>query len=104
MVFLEAKILKSLKNKSIGLIGKKYAYPVTFKTRFGIHTFGLKFPIDVLILNNKNFVVLIKKEMLPNKIFLWPIQYDTVIELPKGEIERLKINEGSHVVLKYKIT
>ena len=100
MVFLKVKTLKSLKDKAIGLIGKKHAFPVTFKTRFGIHTFGLKFPIDVLILNNKNRVVLLKKNMLPSRIFIWPIQYDTVVELPKGEIERLKINTGNHIVLK----
>lgn len=100
MVFLKVKTLKSLKDKSLGLIGKKYAYPVAFKTRFGIHTFGLKFPIDVLILNSKNRVVLAKKEMKPNRMFVWPLKYDTVVELPEGEIERLKINTGNHIVLK----
>lgn len=100
LIFLQVKTLKSLKDKSIGLIGKKHAYPVTFRTRFGIHTFGLKFPIDVLILNNKNRVVLTKKEIKPNRIFLWPLIYETVVELPAGEIERLKINTGNHIMLK----
>lgn len=103
MVFIEAKSLKSLKDKSFGLIGKKHAYPVTFKTRFGIHTFGLKFPIDVLILNSKNCVVALKKEMLPNRIFFWPLQYDVVVELTAGEIRHHNINIGNYITLNKKV-
>jgi hypothetical protein len=103
MVFLQVKLLKNLKDKSFGLIGKKQAYPVTFKTRFGIHTFGLKFPIDVLILNSNNRVVAFKKEMLPNRIFFWPIQYEIVVELPEGEIGQHNINIGNYITLNKEI-
>ena len=64
------------------------------KTHFGIHTFGLKFPIDILILNNNNKVVSIKENLKPNKIFLWNPIYEKVVELPRGTIEKkaIKIN------------
>ncbi|MEX1013632.1 MAG: hypothetical protein WDZ80_00540, partial [Candidatus Paceibacterota bacterium] len=33
-----------------GLIGEKFPRSVYFKSRWGIHTAGMKFPIDVIIL------------------------------------------------------
>ena len=100
LVSLLKKMRNEISEVRAPAIGKKHAHPVTFKTRFGIHTFGLKFPIDVLILNSKNRVVVLKKEMKPNRMFVWPLKYETVVELPGGEIERRKINTGNHIVLK----
>jgi len=74
-----------------GLIGKTKPQALMIKTRFGIHTFGLKFPIDILILNDKNKVILIKKNLKPNRIFLWNPIYKKVLELPPGTIEKKKI-------------
>lgn len=58
------------------------------KTRFGIHTFGLKYPIDVLILNKQNYVVAMKEKLKTNRIFVWNIKYETVLELPYGVIKK----------------
>ena len=88
------KTAKNIKEKVIGLIGQKKPSALMLKTHFGIHTFGLRFPIDVLILNKKNIVVSIKKDLKPNRIFLWNPLYENVIELPSGTIEKklIKIN------------
>jgi uncharacterized protein len=88
------KETKNLKERIRGLIGKNKPQALLIKTHFGIHTFGVKFPIDVLILNNKNIVVSIKENLKPNRIFLWNPRYEKVIELPQGTIKksRLKIN------------
>lgn len=95
MITLFVKEAKNLKEKIQGLIGRKKPIPLLIKTRFGIHTFGLKFPIDVLILDHKNKVVKIKKSLKPNSIFLWNPAHDMVIELPQGTIDKkkIKINE-----------
>ena len=61
-----------------------------FKTRYGIHTFGMKYPIDIVILDNQNRVAVLKKAMEQNRIFLWNIKYETVLELPAGTIEKTK--------------
>ena len=84
----------NLRKKIQGLIGEDKPYALMIETRFGIHTFGLKFPIDVLILNNENKVVSIRKNLKPNKIFLWNPMYKKIIELPRGTIEKeqIKIN------------
>lgn len=97
MISLRVKYLKSLKETSLGLIGAKKAKPVMFLTRFGIHTFGLNFPIDVLILDANNTVVKITNNLKPNRIFVWNPKYNKVIELPSGEVEKLKIKMGNKI-------
>lgn len=84
-----------------GLLGKKTAEVVVFHTRFGIHTFGMHFPIDVLILNQNTTVVAIKQALMPNRLFFWNPRYNTVMELPQGWIERHNIKQGSKLSLEY---
>ena len=80
--------LKNLEKIS-GLIGRKQKV-VVFKTRFGIHTFLLKSPIDVIVLDKYSKAVILKCSLKPNRIFLWNIKYDTVIELPENYIKNSK--------------
>lgn len=102
-----SKNIRILKNSSklkgfkkiIGLIGKEKSEVVIFKTRFGIHTFFLKFSIDLVIISKDNKVVFIKKSIKPGNIVFWNPRYDTVIEMPEGTIEKLQINIGS--ILKF---
>ena len=101
MVKLKVKGLKSFIDKSVGLIRAKEIIPVYFKTRFGIHTFGLNFPIDVLILDKHNKIVKIRENIFPNQVFFWPLIYNKVIELPTGEIKRFNLKIDSQIVLEH---
>jgi uncharacterized protein len=94
VIKISVKEAENLKEKIQGLIGKNKPQALMLKTHFGIHTFGLKFPIDVLILNNENKVVSMKENLKPNRIFLWNPKYEKVIELPQGTINKkgVKIN------------
>ncbi|MBI4096739.1 MAG: DUF192 domain-containing protein [Candidatus Levybacteria bacterium] len=96
MIRIFAKEVKNIKEKVMGLIGREKPLSLMIKTRFGIHTFGLKFPIDVLILNKKNEVVAIKKNLQPKRIFLWNPIYEKVIELPEGTIKKkgIRLNDA----------
>lgn len=67
---------------------------IIFNTRFGIHTFFLKFPIDLIILNKDNRVIKIKEEVFPNRIVFWNPKYNLVIELPRGSINKSKTKKG----------
>lgn len=91
MIKLFVRKAANLKEKIQGLIGKEKAYCLMIETRFGIHTFGVKFPIDVLVLNDKNKVFSMKKNLKPNQIFLWNPIYKKVIELPFGTIKKKTI-------------
>jgi uncharacterized membrane protein (UPF0127 family) len=81
-----------------GLIGKKIT-PISFSTRYGIHTFGMQKPIDVLVLDKHNTVVAMYNQLKPNRIFFWNPRYTRIIELPEGTIQQKKIHKGEFIML-----
>lgn len=83
----------------LGMIGKERAEALVLRTRWGIHTFGMKFPIDVVILNKHKGVVFLRTNMDPNKVFFWNPRYDMVLELPGGEAQRKGVRLGSTIML-----
>jgi len=90
---------KNLREKMQGMIGKREPTALMINTRFGIHTFGVKFPIDVLILDNKNKAVSVKENLKPNRIFLWNPMHEKVIELPAGTIKKTAIKMNDSIEL-----
>lgn len=82
-----------------GLLGTKHPQLVWFRTRWGIHTFGMHYPIDVVILDEERNVQVVKEQLLPQRFFFWNPRYDLVIELPAGTIEHKKITQGHHIAL-----
>ncbi|MBI3985187.1 MAG: DUF192 domain-containing protein [Candidatus Levybacteria bacterium] len=88
--------LKSLWDKTFGAIRFKDKI-LSFKTRFGIHSFFLKAPLDVVILDKEKRVVKIKENLLPNRLFFWNPKHSQVLELPSGFIEKLRLKVG-HIV------
>ncbi len=93
----QAKRAQSFKDKTTGLIGAKPTIAMVFTTRLGIHTFGMRFPIDILVLDKSHVIKEMKESMLPNRIFLWHPKYDTVIELPKGTITKSHTEIGDTI-------
>lgn len=87
--------------KAMGLLGREKGKCVYFETRWGVHTFGMKYPIDVLILDNENRVVKMALGLRPNRIFVWSPIYYKVVELPAGYI--LNEEVGLEQVLKLNI-
>lgn len=83
----KVKKARSLNDNLFGLT--RYTKPVgmIFQTRYGIHTIGMKFPIDVIILDRHNRVVDLKKNLQPNRLFFWNPYYSCVVELPSGTIQ-----------------
>jgi uncharacterized protein len=90
----------TLKAKIFGLIGQKNISPTLFKTRFGIHTFFMKVPIDVIVLNKNYEVVKLKQNLEPWRLFFWNPAYNVMIELPEGFIEKEKIKRGDKIKVK----
>lgn len=99
MVTLKIKEARSLSEKICGLMFVSKPYNFSFETRYGIHTFFLKFPIDVLILDQENIVVSYKEHILPYRFFFWYPRYRKVIELPAGTIAKKKITIRTKCVL-----
>ena len=81
-----------------GLLGKTEAEAVVFETRFGIHTFLLRFPIDLIVLDNKG-VVRLAKTVAPNSIVFWDVRFKTVIELPFKTLRKTHTEIGDTIKL-----
>lgn len=90
MINIKAKLFSSEKDRLLGLIPYQKAFPVLFYTRFGIHTFGMKFPIDVIVLDKENCVVKMSQNLKPGSVFFWNPKYNRVLELPAGFIKAKK--------------
>lgn len=86
-----AKLATSFIDKSLGLIINKDYDAIIFETRFGIHTFGMKKEIDIVVLDNKNRVVRIKDNLKPNRFFFWNLKFNTVTEFRKKV--RIKVGD-----------
>jgi len=98
MIRIKVKQATNIFEKTKGLLGTKKAFFLLLKTRWGIHTFGMQYPIDVVILNNEKKVVTLKPNLKPNRIFLWNPKYFLVLELTSGFILKNKLNIGEKIV------
>jgi uncharacterized protein len=62
----------------------------------GVHTIGMKFPIDVVFLNRKRKVVKIRREMKKWRIAMC-LRGHSVLELPAGMCEAARTSVGDQL-------
>lgn len=96
---IKASFADSYIKRSTGLLFKEKIEPIYIKTRFGIHTFGLKDRIDVIVLDKQHQVVKVKEELAPHTFFFWNPKYKDIIELPRGYIRKQNIKIGDKIKL-----
>lgn len=89
----DLKEAKSFLDQLLGLNRQSNPKSLLFKTRFGIHTFGLKEEIDMLVLD-QNWRVVKLATIKPGNFFFWNPKYEIVIELSRGSIKKSKTNLG----------
>jgi len=63
-----------------------------------VHTYGMRFPIDVLYLDRKKRVRKLRRAMPPWRLSLC-LSAHSVLELPAGTIEQTKTQPGDQLVL-----
>ena len=81
-----------------GLIGRPRLQPgEAFWLPFcqGVHTFGMKYPIDVVFLNKENRVVKLVQALQPNSFSPVVFQSASVLELPEGTLWKSKTQTGN---------
>jgi uncharacterized membrane protein (UPF0127 family) len=99
MIEIKVKKLTGLVSKIIGLLNAPRPYPVYFHTRYGIHTFGMKYPLDLVILDDSGRVVYVRPGLKPFRIYVWNPQYQRVLELPEGSVGKYGIKRGTVIRL-----
>ncbi len=63
----------------------------------GVHTFAMRFPIDVVYLDRERTVIHLEEELKPWRVAAIRIQATSVLELPTGTIRESKTVLGDRV-------
>ena len=93
------RVASSVAERTKGLIGVSEPFPLLIRTRWGIHTFGVKFPIDCVVLDKNYRVRSIRRSIVPNRIFIWNPKFPIVIELPDGTVNSFDLKTGDVLTL-----
>jgi uncharacterized protein len=64
----------------------------------GVHTFAMKFPIDVVFLNRKRKILKVRPNMVRRRIAL-SLMAHSVLELPAGTLEQTGTERGDQLKL-----
>jgi len=86
-----------------GLLGKnelRAGESLWIKPCMSIHTFFMKFSIDVVFLNKKNSVIATIKNLKPNRMTRLYHEAVSVLELPVGTIEATATVVGDKIEIK----
>lgn len=92
----DLKIASSFLDRLFGLLNKNNPRSLLFNTRFGIHTFFLKKPIDILV-TDKNYIVKLASAVKQNRLLFYNLKYNIVIELPENSIKISKTIVGDRI-------
>lgn len=93
-------VANSLLKRMMGLIGKtemKAGEALLIKPCMSIHTFFMRFPIDVVFLNKKNYVIALIKNLQPNRITHLYLSAASVLELPAGTLKEIDTRVGDEI-------
>ena len=63
----------------------------------GVHTFAMRFPIDVLYLDHERNVIHVEEELKPWRLAAIRVLATSVLELPTGTVRESRTELGDHV-------
>lgn len=94
------EIAETFRARSKGLLGKSSLAAgegLLIKPCKGVHTIGMKFPIDVVFLDDSSNVIGFCKELRPNRMTSIRLRAASVLELPAGTVEATALKVGDVV-------
>ena len=93
----DVRVADNLFTRMKGLLGKKelpQGQALWIKPCFSVHTFFMKFAIDVIFLNKKNQIIASVSNLSPNRMTRLYPQSFSVLELPPGTIVAMNSEIG----------
>ena len=97
-----ARVARSLISRMVGLLGRsrlEEGEGLILTACRSIHTFGMRFAIDAVVVNGAWEVLAIWKALPPGRMTPFVLRAQTVIELPAGTVGRTRLQVGDRVVL-----
>jgi uncharacterized membrane protein (UPF0127 family) len=91
---------RSILSRMKGLLGKKEMAEgegMLIEPCKGIHTFGMRFGIDVIFFDRNRRVVAVWRKLRPNRLTPFYFRATGVIELPAGALDRISAKVGDEV-------
>lgn len=93
--FRKMELAKTFEELQRGLLGRTTAGSGIFLMgATSIHTFGMRFPIDVVYLSANGIVLAIEERLLPNQQGKTIFGVAHIVELNAGNIRRYRIKVG----------
>jgi uncharacterized protein len=93
-------VADSPRQRSVGLLGTDRLDPecglLIFPTQ-AVHTFGMKYPLDLVFVDKHRIVVGVRKALGPYRISRIYWRAECVLELPVSTIENSKTEIGDHL-------
>lgn len=89
-------------SRLVGLLRKRSLDPgcgILIRPCSGVHTFGMRFPIDVVALDRNLRVVRVWRRLRPFRITRLSLRTCSVLELAPGQIDACRIEPGDQVVI-----
>lgn len=99
---LRVKVADSIASRMIGLLGRRSLKPdggVWIVPANSIHTIGMMFSFDLVMLDKDFRVVTVKEMVRPFRIVLPKLRAESVIELPAHTIFRSRTEVGDELVI-----
>ena len=98
----KAELADSFLKRIKGLLGRRdfqKGQALIFKDASLVHTFGMRFTIDVLFVNRRNIVVAALEDLKPFRLSgIHP--FSDVIELPQGTIQSSATTKGDLIQIR----
>lgn len=98
---IDVKKAKKLKDRFMGLMFKKNInYGLLFEKCNSIHTNFMKEPIDIIALDNNNYILDIKRNLKPWKYYFsnYKRKETKILELPNDS--SISLNKKDHLMFK----
>ena len=96
------RVAESGLTQVVGLLGERGLPPgdgLLIMPSQGVHTFGMLFPIDVVVLDDDWNVLALRKTMRPFRMTRVFFEAAAVLELPSGTIESTATQLGDGILL-----
>lgn len=98
----DVKVAQNFFTRSFGLLLRKSLSEnegLIIKPCCSIHTFFMKFSIDVLFVNSKNQIIALYENVKPYRILPIHLSSRYVIEFPSGSISSKNIENGNLITI-----
>lgn len=93
-------VAETLFDRARGLLGRKGLAPgegLLLRPCTGVHTFFMRFAIDVVFLDSKNRVIGVVQNMKPQRVSRVLLSSASVIELPAGTVPASETAIGNEI-------